>query len=337
MNKSALITGITGQDGSYLSELLLKKGYEVHGVIRPSSTNSSVRIKHLPDEIHLHEADLLDEVSLVDAIRESEPDEVYNLGAQSFVPTSWKQPLLTGESTALGVARILEAIRNVDPEIRFYQASTSEMFGKARETPQNETTPFYPRSPYAVAKVYGHFITVNYRESYDMYAVSGILFNHASPRRGPEFVTRKVSDAAARIAVGVQQELRIGNLNARRDWGFAGDYVDAMWRMLQQDEPGDFVVGTGATHSVRELVETAFRAVKKEIQWEGEGVNEQGYETESGKLRVVVDEEFFRPADVDALVADPSKAKRELGWAPSLRFEELIERMVETETERLSG
>ena len=335
MTRTALITGITGQDGSYLAELLLEKGYEVHGVVRHSSTDRFTRIDHLVDRVTLHEADLLDQLSLVEAIRKAQPDELYNLASQSFVPTSWKQPLLTGEFTALGVTRVLEAIRHTDPRIRFYQASSSEMFGKVRETPQDEETPFYPRSPYGVAKVYGHFITVNYRESYGLFAVSGILFNHESSRRGREFVTRKVTDAVARIEAGLQEELRIGNLEARRDWGHAADYVEAMWRMLQAEEPVDYVVGTGETHSVRELVEAAFGAVGREIRWEGEGVEERGFDAATGDRLVAVDEEFFRPAEVEALVADATRAREELGWAPSTSFDELVEEMVEADRQRL--
>ena len=335
MTGTALITGITGQDGSYLAELLLEKGYDVHGVVRHSSTSRFERIEFIRDRITLHEADLLDQLSLIEAIEASDPDELYNLASQSFVPTSWKQPLLTGEFTALGVTRVLEAIRHTDPRIRFYQASSSEMFGKVRETPQDEETPFYPRSPYGVAKVYGHFITVNYRESYDLFATSGILFNHESPRRGLEFVTRKVSDAVARIHLGFQDTLRIGNLNASRDWGFAGDYVDAMWRMLQQEEPEDFVVGTGETHSVRELVEAGFGAVGTGLVWEGEGVEERGLDARSGEVLVEVDEQYFRPAEVESLVADPSKARRELGWEPEVGFGELVSMMVEADLARV--
>ena len=314
---TALITGITGQDGSYLAEFLLEKGYRVVGVVRRSSTTPYERISHLVDRIELISADLLDQHSLVDAMRECHPDEVYNLAAQSFVQTSWTQPVLTGEFTALGVTRMLEALRKGAPTARFYQASSSEMFGKVVETPQREETPFYPRSPYGVAKVYGHWITVNYRESFGLYAVSGILFNHESPRRGLEFVTRKVTDGVARIKLGIQRELRLGNLDARRDWGFAGDYVDAMWRMLQRDEPDDYVVGTGATHSVRELCEIAFSAVGLDY-----------------REHVVQDPKFFRPAEVDLLVADPSKARRELGWAPRVDFRQLVEMMVEADLAR---
>jgi GDPmannose 4,6-dehydratase len=319
--KKAIITGITGQDGSYLAEWLLAKGYEVHGVVRRSSTENFDRIAHLADQVLLHQADLLDQLSLIEVIREVRPDEVYNLAAMSFVPTSWKQPVLTGEFTAMGVTRMLEAVRLLDPKgIRFYQASSSEMFGKVRETPQSETTPFYPRSPYGVAKVYGHFITVNYRESYGMFCCSGILFNHESPRRGREFVTRKVTDGAARIKLGLASELRLGNLEARRDWGFAGDYVEAMWLMLQQDKPDDFVIATGATHSVGDLVRLAFDCV---------GLDWQRY--------VVQDPTLVRPAEVDLLIGDPSKAARELGWRPKVGFEELVRRMVEADMERLGG
>jgi GDPmannose 4,6-dehydratase len=315
----ALITGITGQDGSYLAELLLEKGYDVYGMVRRSSTESFERISHLVDRIRLVQADLLDPSSLAEALQESEPAEVYNLGAQSFVPTSWRQPVLTAEFTAVGVTRILEAIRRVNPQIRFYQASSSEMFGKVRAVPQNEQTPFYPRSPYGVAKVYGHFITVNYRESYGLYAVSGILFNHESPRRGLEFVTRKISDGVARIKLGLSSELRLGNLDAQRDWGYAGDYVEAMWLMLQQDEPEDFVIATGEPHSVQEFVEAAFGHV---------GVDPARH--------VGVDPEFLRLAEVDHLVGDASKAHEKLGWRPRVNFRELVEMMVEADLGRLS-
>ncbi len=319
MAKRALITGITGQDGSYLAELLLDKGYEVHGVVRRSSTESFERIQHLTDKVTLIQADLLDPSSLVEALEEAQPDELYNLGAQSFVPTSWRQPVLTAEFTAVGVTRLLEAMRRVNPDIRFYQASSSEMFGKVREVPQSETTPFYPRSPYGVAKAYGHFITVNYRESYGLFAVSGILFNHESPRRGLEFVTRKVTHGVARIVKGKARELQLGNLEARRDWGFAGDYVDAMWRMLQQPKPTDYVVGTGVTHSVRELCEAAFAHV---------GLDWQRY--------VKVDPRFVRPAEVETLQADPAKAQRELGWTPHTSFEQLVRTMVDADLERVA-
>jgi GDPmannose 4,6-dehydratase len=316
----ALITGITGQDGSYLAELLLDKGYEVAGVVRRTSHHSYERIEHLIGRMEIVAADLLDQHSLTQVIKETQPDEVYNLAAQSYVPTSWTQPVLTGEFTALGVTRILEAIRLAHPAARFYQASSSEMFGRVRETPQSETTSFYPRSPYGVAKVYGHWITVNYRESYGIYAVSGILFNHESPRRGIEFVTRKVTDAAARIKLGLATELRLGNLEARRDWGYAGDYVDAMWRMLQQPEPKDYVIGTGVTHSVRDLVQAAFSHV---------GLDYEKY--------VTVDPRFIRPAEVDLLLADPSRARAELGWAPKVGFEELIAMMVDADLARLAA
>ena len=314
----ALITGLTGQDGSYLAEFLLEKGYDVHGVVRRSSVEKYDRVAHLRDRITLHQADLLDQLSLIRVLERVQPTELYNLAAQSFVPTSWEQPLLTGEFTALGVTRVLEAIRAVDPSIRFYQASSSEMFGKVRETPQNEETPFYPRSPYGVAKVYGHFITVNYRESYDLFAVSGILFNHESPRRGLEFVTRKVSWHAAQIHLGLTDELPMGNLTARRDWGFAGDYVDAMWRMLQADTPQDYVVGTGQTHSVENLLEVAFDEIGKD--W-------QDY--------VRQDPAFLRPAEVDLLCADRTKAREDLGWEPQVTFDELIRDMVRADIERL--
>ena len=316
----ALITGVTGQDGSYLAELLLAKGYEVVGMVRRTSHHSYERIEHLLDRIEVVAADLLDQHSLTVVLQETRPDEVYNLAAQSYVPTSWTQPVLTGEFTALGVTRILEAIRLVHPTARFYQASSSEMFGKVTDTPQREETSFYPRSPYGVAKVYGHWITVNYRESYGLYAVSGILFNHESPRRGIEFVTRKVTDGVARIKLGLARELRLGNLDARRDWGFAGDYVDAMWRMLQQDRPQDYVIGSGETHSVRELVELAFAHV---------GLDYRQY--------VVSDPRYYRPAEVDLLLADPSKARRELGWSPKVGFAELVAMMVDADLERLTS
>jgi GDPmannose 4,6-dehydratase len=316
----ALITGITGQDGSYLAEHLLSKGYEVVGIVRRTSHHSYERIEHLLDRVEVLAADLLDQHSLTMVLQESRPDEVYNLAAQSYVPTSWTQPVLTGEFTALGVTRILEAIRLVHPSAKFYQASSSEMFGRVTETPQRESTSFYPRSPYGVAKVYGHWITVNYRESYNLYAVSGILFNHESPRRGIEFVTRKVTDGVARIKLGLAKEIRLGNLDARRDWGFAGDYVEAMWLMLQQPQPQDYVVGTGHTHSVRELVETAFGHV---------GLDWQKY--------VKTDPKFVRPAEVDLLQADPSKARRELGWKPKVSFNELVGMMVDADLERLRG
>jgi GDPmannose 4,6-dehydratase len=315
----ALITGITGQDGSYLAEFLLAKGYEVFGVVRRTSHHSYERIDHLIPRVQIVAADLLDQHSLTMVMQEVQPDEVYNLAAQSFVPTSFTQPVLTGEFTALGVTRILEAVRLAAPKARFYQASSSEMFGKVQETPQHEGTPFYPRSPYGVAKLYGHWITVNYRESYGLYAVSGILFNHESPRRGIEFVTRKVTDGVARIALGLATELRMGNLEARRDWGYAGDYVDAMWRMLQQDAPQDFVIGTGETHSVEDLVRVAFERVG--LDW---------------RKHVTIDPRFYRPAEVDLLLADPRKAKEELGWSPTVSFEGLVHMMVDADLERLS-
>jgi GDPmannose 4,6-dehydratase len=312
-----LITGITGQDGSYLAEHLLAKGYEVVGVVRRTSHHSYERIDHLIPRVRIEAADLLDQHSLTTVVREVQPDEVYNLAAQSFVPTSFTQPVLTGEFTALGVTRILEAVRLACPTARFYQASSSEMFGKVRATPQDEDTPFHPRSPYGVAKLYGHGITVNYRESYGLYAVSGILFNHESPRRGVEFVTRKVSMGVARIARGLDTELRLGNLEARRDWGFAGDYVDAMWRMLQQDEPKDYVIGTGVTHSVGDLVRVAFAHVG--LDWEP---------------YVVQDPRFYRPAEVDLLLADPGRARADLGWQPTTTFEQLVAMMVDADLER---
>jgi len=318
MRKRALITGITGQDGSYLAELLLEEGYEVIGMVRRSSTLNFERIAHIQDQVSLVAGDLLDEISLIGILREHRPAEVYNLAAQSFVQTSWTQPVLTGETTALGVTRVLDAIRIADPEIRFYQASSSEMFGKVQEVPQNETTPFYPRSPYGVAKVYGHWITVNYRESYGLHASSGMLFNHESPRRGLEFVTRKVSHGVARIAAGMDDKLFLGNLDAQRDWGFAGDYVRAMWLMLQRDQPDDFVVSTGETHSVRELCEIAFAHVG--LDW-----NEH----------VVVDDKFLRPAEVDLLVGDATKAKTELKWEKTVTFADLVAMMVDADVELL--
>ena len=316
MSRSALITGITGQDGSYLAELLLEKGYEVHGVIRRSSTETFERIQHIHSDIHLHQADLLDQVSLQSAVEAAAPQEIYNLAAQSFVPTSWVQPSLTGEFTALGVTRMLDAIRIVDPSIRFYQASSSEMFGRVREIPQSETTEFYPRSPYAVAKLYGHWIAVNYRESYDLFAVSGILFNHESPRRGREFVTRKITESAARIKLGLDDQLKLGNVEAKRDWGYAKEYVDVMWRMLQSDTPSDYVIGTGKQNSVRECYELAFAHV---------GLDPTDF--------VTFDKSLERPAEVDTLLADPSKAERELGWRPQTSFAELVALMVEADLE----
>jgi GDPmannose 4,6-dehydratase len=312
--RRALITGITGQDGSYLAEFLLEKGYTVYGMVRRASSDHFARIAHLQDRIRLREGDLLDQLSLITLMHETEPHEVYNLAAQSFVPTSWEQPILTSEATALGVTRMLEAIRVVDRRIKFYQASSSEMFGKVRESPQDEKTPFYPRSPYGVAKVYGHYITVNYRESYDLFAVSGILFNHESPRRGRQFVTRKVTHGAARIKLGLARELKLGNLEAKRDWGFAGDFVEAMWLMLQQPTPGDFVIATGEAHSVRELCEIAFARVG--LDWE---------------RHVVIDKTQVRPAEVDHLVGDADKARRVLGWTPKVSFRNLVEMMVDAD------
>jgi GDPmannose 4,6-dehydratase len=316
--KTALITGVTGQDGSYLAEWLLEQGYRVVGMVRRSSTETFERIQHLRDRITLVEGDLLDQLSLIDIIKAHQPDEVYNLAAQSFVPTSWKQPVLTGEFTALGALRMLEAIRLVAPAARFYQASSSEMFGKVREVPQTELTPFYPRSPYGVAKVYAHYITVNYRESYNLFAVSGILFNHTSPRRGREFVTRKVCRAVARIKAGLDREVKLGNLDSERDWGYAPDYVRAMWLMLQQPQPDDFVIATGRTHSIRRLVELAF-----------------GFAGLDWRQHVVIDPALIRPAEVDQLVGDASKARRVLGWEPTVSFEEMIGIMVQAELEAL--
>ena len=315
----ALITGITGQDGSYLAEFLLDKGYEVGGVVRRASTEGNERIAHIVDQVELHQADLLDQSSLATAIDEFQPTEIYNLAAQSFVPTSWKQPVLTAEFTGVAVTRVLEAMRSVKSEARIYQASSSEMYGRVLEVPQSETTPFYPRSPYGVAKVYGHYITVNYRESYDMFAVSGILFNHESPRRGLEFVTRKISNGVARIKLGLDTELHLGNRDAQRDWGFAGDYVQAMWLMLQQDEPDDYVIATGETHTVQEFVEIAFGHAG--LNWEE---------------HVKLDPRFIRPAEVDLLIGDPAKAKQELGWQPSVDFRGLVEMMVDADIAALS-
>src|SRR5712692_6768853 len=320
MTQRALITGITGQDGSYLAELLLEKGYEVHGMVRRSSEEKFERINHLRERVTLHPGDLLDQFSIVSLLDALHPDEVYNLGAQSFVPTSWNQPVLTGEFTALGVTKMLEAIRHTYPAARFYQASSSEMFGKVHEIPQTEQTPFYPRSPYGVAKAYGHHITVNYRESYGLFAVSGILFNHESPRRGLEFVTRKVSNGAARIKLGLQKRLGLGNLDAQRDWGYAADYVEAMWRMLQQDDPDDYLIATGEVHTVREVCEVAFARVG--LDW---------------KEHVYIDPLFVRPAEVDLLVGNNSKAKAKLGWKPTVHFEELIKMMVDADLERLKA
>jgi GDPmannose 4,6-dehydratase len=320
MKKRALITGITGQDGSYLAEFLLAHGYEVHGMVRRSSEEKFERIQHIRDQISLHQGDLLDQYSLSALLTTIKPEEVYNLAAQSFVPTSWNQPVLTGEFTALGVTKVLEAIRHSAPHVRFYQASSSEMFGRVREVPQTEDTPFYPRSPYGVAKAYGHFITVNYRESFNLFATSGILFNHESPRRGLEFVTRKVTHGVARIRHGLQEKLFLGNLDARRDWGFAGDYVEAMWRMLQQPEPDDYVIATNQTHSVRELCEVAFARV--DLDW---------------KKYVEVDPAFIRPAEVELLIGNPEKATKKLGWKPKVTFAQLVEMMVDADLERVRG
>lgn len=320
VQKRALITGITGQDGSYLAEFLLSRGYEVFGLVRRTSILNFERIKHIQDRIELISGDLLDQNSLINAIKESNPDEIYNLASQSFVPASWKQPVFTGEATALGVARMLEAIRAVNPKIKFYQASSSEMFGKVREVPQTEKTQFYPKSPYGVAKLYGHWITVNYRESYNMFCCSGILFNHESTRRGLEFVTRKVTNTAAKIKLGLANELRLGNLDAKRDWGFAGDYVRAMWLMLQQDEPDDYVVSTGLTHSVKDLLQVAFDYVN--LNW---------------KDYVIVDPKFVRPAEVELLLGDSTKALKKLGWIPETSFEELIKMMIDADLERIEN
>ncbi|MBT3344836.1 MAG: GDP-mannose 4,6-dehydratase [Gemmatimonadetes bacterium] len=314
--RRALVTGITGQDGSYLAELLLEKDYDVFGLVRRSSTVNFERIEHIQDDINLLSGDLLDQNSLMYAIQKARPQEVYNLGAQSFVPASWEQPLLTGEITGLGTTRLLEAIRSTDPSIRFYQASTSELFGKVQESPQSETTPFYPRSPYGVSKMYAHWITINYRESYDMYACAGILFNHESPRRGLEFVTRKISNGVARIKHGLTDKLALGNLDARRDWGFAGDFVRAMWMMLQEDSPEDYVIATGQDRTIREFCEVAFGAAG--LNWED---------------HVVIDEAFFRPAEVEILTGDPTKAQKELGWRPEVSFEEMVRLMVENDLE----
>jgi GDPmannose 4,6-dehydratase len=320
MKKKAFITGITGQDGSYLAELLLEKDYEVHGMVRRSSEEKFERLAHLRDRITLHQGDLLDQFSIAALLSKIEPSEIYNLAAQSFVPTSWTQPVLTGEFTALGVTKMLEAVRHTCPKSRFYQASSSEMFGKVQAVPQTETTPFYPRSPYGVAKAYGHFITINYRESFNLYAVSGILFNHESPRRGLEFVTRKITNAAARIKMGLQDKVGLGNLDAKRDWGFAGDYVDAMWRMLQEDEPDDYVVSSDETHTVQELCEVAF--ARAGLDW---------------KKHVYVDPAFVRPAEVDLLIGDSTKARKKLNWTPKVTFKQLIEMMVDADLQRLKA
>nr|MBP3599190.1 GDP-mannose 4,6-dehydratase [Eubacterium sp.] len=329
--KRALITGITGQDGSYLAELLLEKGYEVYGIMRRKSVVDYGNVEHIKDKLNFIYADMTDVVSLIRAMRISQADEVYNLAAQSFVGTSWEQPLATADIDAIGVTNMLEAIRTVKPEARFYQASTSEMFGLVQEIPQKETTPFYPRSPYGVAKLYGHWITKNYRESYDMYACSGILFNHESERRGKEFVTRKITDAVARIKLGVQDHLELGNMDSKRDWGHSKDYVRAMWLMLQQDEADDYVIATNETRTVREFVEIAFGHVDIEIEWKGEGVDEIGIDKATGKTVVKINPQFFRPAEVDLLLGDPSKAEKALGWQRDISFSQLVERMIKND------
>jgi len=327
--KKAFITGITGQDGSYLTYFLLKKGYEVFGMHRRTSMDVFERIGDIKDKITIVEGDLTDTASLIRLLKETNPDEVYNLASQSFIPASWTQPIATADMTAVGVLRLLESIRLINPKIRFYQASSSEMFGKAQEKPQTEKTHFHPRSPYAISKVFGYWTTVHYRESFDIHASNGILFNHESPRRGKQFVTRKITHSVAKIKLGLQEEFSLGNLNARRDWGFAGDYVEAMWLMLQKDKPGDYVVGTGETHSVREFVEEAFRVIGMNIVWEGKGLNEVG--KCNGKIVVRVNPKFFRPAEVDMLIADSTKAKKELGWKPKTSFKELVNMMVKSD------
>ena len=331
--KNALITGINGQDGSYLAELLLEKGYNVYGIMRRKSVVDYGNVEHIKDKIHFIYADMTDVVSLINAMKISQADEVYNLAAQSFVATSWEQPLAIAQIDALGVTNMLEAIRNVKPECRFYQASTSEMFGLVQEMPQTEKTPFYPRSPYGVAKLYGHWITKNYRESYGLFACSGILFNHESERRGKEFVTRKISDAVARIKLGVQDHLELGNMDARRDWGHSKDYVRAMWLMLQQDKPDDYVIATNETRTVREFVEKAFKAADIDVVWEGTGVDEVGKDKATGKVIVKINKEFFRPAEVEVLLGNPAKADKVLGWERHISFDELVERMVKNDLE----
>ncbi len=331
--KNALITGIAGQDGSYLAELLLEKGYNVYGIMRRKAVVDYGNVEHIKDKLHFIYADMTDVVSLINAMKISQADEVYNLAAQSFVATSWEQPLATAQIDALGVTNMLEAIRIVKPECRFYQASTSEMFGLVQEIPQTEKTPFYPRSPYGVAKLYGHWITKNYRESYDLYACSGILFNHESERRGKEFVTRKITDAVARIKLGMQDHLELGNMDSKRDWGHSKDYVYAMWLMLQQDKPDDYVIATNETRTVREFVEIAFKKVDIEIEWCGTGVDEVGKDKETGKVLVKVNKDFFRPAEVDILIGNPAKADNALGWVRHISFDELVERMVKNDLE----
>lgn len=331
--KKALITGITGQDGSYLAELLLDKGYEVYGVMRRKSVVDYGNVEHIKDKINFIYADMTDVISLINAMKISQADEVYNLAAQSFVATSWEQPLATADIDAIGVVNMLEAIRTVKPEARFYQASTSEMFGLVQEIPQKETTPFYPRSPYGVAKLYGHWITKNYRESYNLYACSGILFNHESERRGKEFVTRKITDAVAKIKLGKQELLELGNMDSKRDWGHSKDYVRAMWLMLQQETPDDYVIATNETRTVREFVDTAFKCVGIDIEWSGNGVDEIGINKETGKTVVQVNPKFFRPAEVDILIGDPTKAETSLGWSREIPFQQLVERMIKNDVE----
>lgn len=335
MKKRALITGITGQDGSYLAELLLEKGYEVFGLMRRKSKLDFGNIEHIKNKVNIIYGDVTDPVALINAMKKSQADEVYNLAAQSFVGTSWEQPLATAQIDALGVVNMLEAIRIVKPEARFYQASTSELYGLVQEIPQKESTPFYPRSPYGVAKLYGHWITKNYRESYDMYACSGILFNHESPRRGEEFVTRKITEAVAKIRYGLQDTLHLGNMDSKRDWGFAGDYVKAMWLMLQQEKPEDYVVATGKTHMVREFVELSFKHAGMDIEWQGNGVNEKGIDKKTGKVVVAVNPEFFRPAEVDILLGEPNKAEEELGWRRDVSFKQLVKMMTEEDLRRV--
>src|SRR3954451_24646164 len=334
--KKALITGITGQDGSYLAELLLDKGYEVHGIVRRASTETFERIAHVADRVTLHQADLLDQLSIIQVLKSVRPREVYNLAAMSFVPTSWKQPVLTGEFTALGVTRMLEAVRLIDPQgIRFYQASSSEMFGKVQAVPQSETTPFYPRSPYGVAKLYSYWLTVNYREAYGLYAVNGILFNHESPRRGESFVTRKITLGAAKIKLGKLDTLRLGNLGAQRDWGYAPEYVEGMWLALQQPAPDDYVLATGECHTVREFCDLTFNALDIELAWEGEAENERGIDVKTGAVLVAVDPSYYRPTEVDLLLGDASKAKKLLGWSPKTSFKELVTLMARADFEAL--
>lgn len=331
--KNALITGITGQDGSYLAELLLEKGYNVYGIMRRKSVVDYGNVEHIKDEIHFIYADMTDIISLINAMKISQADEVYNLAAQSFVATSWEQPIATADIDALGVTNMLEAIRTVKPTARFYQASTSEMFGLVQEIPQRETTPFYPRSPYGVAKLYGHWITKNYRESFNLFACSGILFNHESERRGKEFVTRKITDAVVRIKLGLQENLQLGNMDSKRDWGHSKDYVNAMWLMLQQDTPDDYVIATNETRTVREFVETAFHHVGISVEWQGTGVDEIGIDKATGKTIVKINPKFFRPAEVDILIGDPGKAETKLGWKRNIPFAELVERMVKNDME----